>query len=260
MGGATRLLVNSWSLEVYNLLDFLKYWVADCHKFSISRLMLRPQSGSVAPMKIVVLVPLFLALSLESGVKYLLITLSIVLDIGMDISTPLLMIHWSVLIVHTLPDVASAKISFTAGVSSVCGVSLNVVFLGGGTTKNYLMVRQLNNLWSRIPLLVWVTVSRLLVRSTCASLAVALFNSYPALFIVKILIALSSLSDLSSFSLVKIASTFSLCKLDAWLNTSAVTLLVSVIDSSSSYITTFKIAPQIFTLDNGLLLLYSLVI
>ena len=92
-------------------------------------------------------------------------------------------------------------------------------------------------------------MSGLLIRLPCASLAVDFFNSYPALFIVKLLIASTRLSNLCSFLLVKIASAFSLYELDARLNAEAVKLLESVIDSSSSSITTFKIAYQIFAWD-----------
>ena len=73
---------------------------------------------------------------------------------------------------------------------------------------------------------------------------VSLFNSYPTIFIVK-------LSDLSNLSLVKIASVFYLCELDAWLNASKVMLLASVIDSFSSSIINFTIASRIFVLDKG---------
>ena len=117
------------------------------------------------------------------------------------------------------------------------------------------MFRQLNNVWSKIPLLVWVTVSGLLIRLPCASLIVSVFNSYLALFIVKIMIELTSLSDFSSFSLVNIAFGHYLCELNARLKATSEMLLVSVIDSSSSYIMTFKIASRIFTFDNGVLFL-----
>ena len=117
------------------------------------------------------------------------------------------------------------------------------------------MVRKLNNFPSKILFLVWLTVSGFHVRLLCVSLAVSVFNSYLEAFMVKLLIMLTSLSDLSSLSLVNVASAFSLCELDARLNASAVTLLVSVIDSSSSSIMTFSIASQIFVLDNGVLFL-----
>ena len=50
MGGATRLLVNCRSMEMSNILDFLKYGVADCHILSISGLKLSPQGGAVVPI------------------------------------------------------------------------------------------------------------------------------------------------------------------------------------------------------------------
>ena len=50
MGGATRLSVNCRSIEVSNLLDFLKSGVVDCHISSISGLTLSPQGGAVVPI------------------------------------------------------------------------------------------------------------------------------------------------------------------------------------------------------------------
>ena len=82
-----------------------------------------------------------------------------------------------------------------------------------------------------------------------------MFNSDLESFIVKLLIALTRLSDFSSFSLVNIVFKFCLCELDVLMNASAVTLLSSAIDSYSSSIMTFNIASQIFVLDNGVLML-----
>ena len=62
-------------MEVSNLLDFLKYGVADCCILSIYGITLRPQGGIEAPMEILVLIPLVTELSLESRVEYLLIPL-----------------------------------------------------------------------------------------------------------------------------------------------------------------------------------------
>ena len=98
-------------------------------------------------------------------------------------------------------------------------------------------------------------MSRLLVIWPCASLVVAVFNSYLASFIVKLLTASTSLSDFSIFLLVNIASEFSLCGIDPRMNVSSVTLLASVIDPSSYHLMTFKIASRIFMLDNGNFLL-----
>ena len=186
----------------------------------------------------------------------------------MGLLTPVLLICRGVLLVHALPDNASTNISFAAGVSSVCGVSLLVEilrFVRRGTTETSPMVRQLNNFWANLsllvwvtvygPLLVWVTVSGLLVISTCVSLTFVMFNSYPASFIFKLLIASTSSSDISSFSLVKIVLGFSLYELDTWLNTSVVMLVAPDIDSFSCSLMTFNIAYWIFTLDNGDLLL-----
>ena len=116
----------------------------------------------------------------------------------MDLSTPFLMIRPGFLLVHTLSDVAPVSISFTTGIGSVCGVFLILAILGlvgGGKTETSLMVRQLKMFWSKIPLLVLVTVSGSLVRPPCASLAVAVFNSYLASLIVKFLTALTSSYD-----------------------------------------------------------------
>ena len=107
----------------------------------------------------------------------------------MDPSTPVLLIRRGDLLVHALPDVARANISFISGVSSIYGVSIIIGFVSKGKTETSLMVGQLNNCWSKITLLVWLTVSGSLIRSPCVSLVVAIFNSYKALFIVKLLIA-----------------------------------------------------------------------
>ena len=72
----------------------------------------------------------------------------------MDPSTPVLIICRGVLLVHALPNVASANISFAEGVRRVYGVIIIVGFVGGGNTETSLMVRPLNNFWSKIPLLV----------------------------------------------------------------------------------------------------------
>ena len=109
--------------------------------------MLRPQGESVVA-SIVTMGILVLLLSLEAGVKYFLIPQLIGVENGMDLSTPVLMIHCEVLLVQALPNVASVNISFTAGVSSICGVILITEilgFVGGGKTETSSMVRQLNN-------------------------------------------------------------------------------------------------------------------
>ena len=77
MGGATILLVNFLSMEVSNLLDSLKSWVADCRILSICGLTLRTQVRKVVPLGILVPVPLVLLLSLGAGVEYFLIPLQI---------------------------------------------------------------------------------------------------------------------------------------------------------------------------------------
>ena len=66
--------------------------------------------------------------------------------------------------------------------------------------------------------------------STCESVVVAAFNSYPDSFIVIFATASTISSGFSSFSLANLAFEFSICGLDARLNVSAVTLLESVID------------------------------
>ena len=75
MGGATRLLVNCPSMEVSNLLDFIKYELADFRILSIFGLALRPQGGSVVQLGILVPVPLVPLMSLEAVLEYLLIPL-----------------------------------------------------------------------------------------------------------------------------------------------------------------------------------------
>ena len=110
--------------------------------------------------------------------------------------------------------ISSTNISFTIDISSICDTVLIVSFVGGSKTETFKMVRPLKQIWSNITLLVGVTVSGLLlvqvtvseplVRLPCVSLAVNIFNSHSSPFIVKLLIELTSLSDLSSVSLVKI--------------------------------------------------------
>ena len=95
-----------------------------------------------------------MVLSLESGVEDLLIPLLIGVGIGIDLSTPVLLIRRGVLLVNTFPNIASANVSFNAGVISVCGFSLVVEFIGGGKIETSPMVRKLNNFWSKIMLLV----------------------------------------------------------------------------------------------------------
>ena len=75
MGDTTRLLVNYPSMEVSNLLDFLKSGVADCRISSIFGITLRPQGGEVVPMGILFPVPLVPVLLLENGVEDFLIPL-----------------------------------------------------------------------------------------------------------------------------------------------------------------------------------------
>ena len=77
-------------------------------------------------------------------------------------------------------------------------------------------------------------MSGLLARSTCTSLTVAVFNSYPTLFIVMFLTVLTSLFGFSTSSLVNIAFGFSLCDVYARLNVSSLTLLFFVMYPSSS--------------------------
>ena len=73
MGCATRLLVNCPSIEVSNLLDFLKYGVTDCRILSIFGLALRQQGGALVPMLILVMLPMVPVLSLEAEVEDFLI-------------------------------------------------------------------------------------------------------------------------------------------------------------------------------------------
>ena len=146
-------------MEVSNLLNFLKSGVVDSHIYSIFGLALRPKGGAVVPMEIMVQVPLVPILSLEDGVEYFIIPMLIGMDIGMDMSMPVFLIQRGVPLVNPLPDVASAKISFTAGISSVCGANLLFRFVGIGNIETSPMVRQLNIFLSEIPLLLSVTVS-----------------------------------------------------------------------------------------------------
>ena len=222
-------------MELSNLLDFLRSRVADWLLLLISGITLRPHGGAVVPM-----------ITIISGEEVSLIIQACPILHGVVTLTPVLLICRGVLLVYTLLDVASEKIFFTIGVISVCG-SIKIGFTGRVWTGTSPMVRQLNTFTSKITLLVWVTVSGLIVRSPCASLTVAFLNKNLAMFIVKLLIVLASSSDLSSFALVNIASVFYLCELDAWLKASAVTLLACIIDYSWSSIMTFKTDSWIFT-------------
>ena len=129
----------------------------------------------------------------------------------MDPSRPGILICCRVLLVHALPSIAPENIFSNAGVISVCGGITIIGFISGGKKETSLMVCKLKMFWSNFLLLVKVSVSVSLVRLPCASLAVYVFNSYLELFIFKLLISLTSLSDLSIFSPVNIASKFYLC-------------------------------------------------
>ena len=162
----------------------------------ISWLTLRPQGRSVSPM-----------IPIRSGEEFSLIPQALSMFHGVVLLTPILITCRGILLVHTLPNVASANIFFATGVISVYGAS-KIGFSSRVWTGTSPMVRHLNIFAPKIllvvrvtmsgPLLVWETGSRSLVRLPCTSLAVALFNSYLASFIVKLLIASTSLSDLSS--------------------------------------------------------------
>ena len=164
MVGATRLLVNFWPMEVSNLLDFMRSGEVDCRLFPISGIMLRPQGEALVPI-----------IPIRYGEEVSLIPQSWPMFPGLVLLTPVLLTCRSVLLVHAFPDAASANISFDAGAISVYGTS-TIGFVGGGWTGTSLMVRQVNTFSSKILLLVWVTVSGLLVILPCASLLVALFN------------------------------------------------------------------------------------
>ena len=89
-------------------------------------------------------------LSLEAGGGFLLIPLLIGVEIGVDLSTPVLMILRGVLLVHVLLDDASAMISFTSGISSVRGASSIAPilwFVRGCKTETSPIVRPLNIFW-----------------------------------------------------------------------------------------------------------------
>ena len=128
----------------------------------------------------------------------------------------------------------------------------------GGKTENslcqILIVRLLKNIWWLVLLLVWVIPYELPGSLTFVSPVVAVFNSYPTSFIVMLATALTSLFEFTSFSLANIAFKLFLCKLNARLNVSVVTLLASAIDSYFSSLVTWSISHKIFTFDNGVML------
>ena len=141
-------------MEVSNLLEFLKSGVADFRVSSIFGFKLRPKDGPVLPMVFLVLVPLVPLLTLKASVEDLLSLLQIGVKIRMDLSTPVLLIRRKVILVHALHGVTLTKIFSIEGVRSVCGVSIVVRFISGGKAETSMMVRQLNNFWFKIPLLV----------------------------------------------------------------------------------------------------------
>ena len=198
-------------MEVSNLLEYLRYGEVDWRISPISWNTLRPQVGALVT-----------TIPIRSGEEVSLILQARPMFTGVVPSNTVLLTFCGVLLVHLLPGVASAEILFAAGIIRICGAS-TIRFDGGGWTWTSLIFRYLNNFLSNILLLVWVSVSGpllvkvtvygLLVIPPCASLTVALFYSYPASFIVKLLIASTRLSNLSIFSLVKTASKFYLCEL-----------------------------------------------
>ena len=95
---------------------------------------------------------------------------------------PILINYRSILLVHKLTEIVSAKICFAIGVISVC-VASTIGFARWDWTGTYLMFRHLNNVSSKIPWIVSVTLSGSIVRLPCASLMAALFNSYPELLL-----------------------------------------------------------------------------
>ena len=211
MDGATKIFVKFLSMKVSNLSKFLRFWVADCRLFPIPGIMRSPASEAVMlpRVQMLILVPV---LSLDSRLEVLLIPLWIWVENGVDPSTPVLLIRCRVLFIHALPNVASANISCTSGISSVCGASSIAAildFVRVDKTETSLMVPK-QWFWSIIPLLVWVTVSVSLARLTCASLVVALFKSYPTSFIVMLLTALTSSPNFPAYHSQWLLSDFSL--------------------------------------------------
>ena len=142
-------------MEVSNLLDPLKSGVEDFRISSISEITFRSQGGAVVPMGILVPVPLGPLMSLETGVEYFShSTMSWIVNWDGYVNTSPTNSPRDVLLVHALPEVSSAKLSITAGVRSICVVSIIVRFVSRGNTETSLMFQQLNNVLSKILLLV----------------------------------------------------------------------------------------------------------
>ena len=103
----------------FQFIEKFQIWGSGLSISSISRLTLSPQGGELFPMVILITVTLVPVLSLEAGLEDLLIPLSIGVEIGIDPSTPVLLICRRVLLVHVLPKGTSTKIYITAGINSV---------------------------------------------------------------------------------------------------------------------------------------------
>ena len=139
MGGAIRLLVNFPLMEVHNLLESLRsianIWAhTEATGWGISGVTSfngTPGSNNVTEIW---------------GGRFANPTVNWS-EIEMDPSMPVLILCRGVLLVHTLPVVASTNISFIAGVSCVCGGSIiaaTIRFSVKDKTETSLMIRKLN--------------------------------------------------------------------------------------------------------------------
>ena len=138
-----QLLDNFPSTIASNFWDCLtKPGLVNFHISPTSWLKLRPQVGEVP----------IIPIRYEEDVSTMPIALSMLP--GVLLSTPVLLTFCGVLNVHAPPDAVSTNISFVTGVRSIYGVNLIAEFpwfVGRGKAG---MVQKLNNLCSRISLLV----------------------------------------------------------------------------------------------------------
>ena len=137
----------------------------DCLILPTSGIKLRPQGGEVPKIPIIY------------GEDVSTTRISLPMSPDMLPSTPVLLTHRRVLDVHAQPAAVYLTIYFVAGTRSFCGVNIIAAIPGFSEGLKKGIFRKLNNFCSKIPFLVQATVSGSLVRSPCATLVVAVFDS-----------------------------------------------------------------------------------
>ena len=142
MGGTTRLLAIYQSMEVSNLLDYLRSGEIDCRISPISWLMLRPQCGAVDPM-----------IPIRYGEEVSMIPQARPMFLGVIPLAPILINFHCARLVHAFTDAVYAEIFIIIGVISIYGTS-TIVFASRDEAETFTLVLQLNQFSSKIPLLV----------------------------------------------------------------------------------------------------------